>query len=40
MAFDEAIGRIVLFGGGADRNHFLNDTWLFDPSSNTWSRVS
>jgi hypothetical protein len=40
MAFDEAIGKIVLFGGGADRIHFRNDTWLFDPSSNTWSRVS
>jgi len=40
MAFDAAIGKIVLFGGGADRNHFQNDTWLFDSSSNTWSRVS
>jgi len=40
MAFDAAIGKIVLFGGGADRNHFQNDTWLFDSSSNTWSRAS
>jgi len=39
MAFDAAIGKIVLFGGGADRGHFQNDTWLFDSSSNTWSRA-
>lgn len=40
MAFDEAIGKIVLFGGGPDRNHFQNDTWVFDSSSNNWSQVS
>lgn len=37
MAFDGGIGKIVLFGGGADRHHFQNDTWLFDSITNTWS---
>lgn len=38
MAFDASTGKIVLFGGGADRGHFQNDTWLFDPGTTTWSR--
>jgi hypothetical protein len=38
MAFDEQLGKTVLFGGGGvDDSHSLADTWLFDGSS--WQEV-
>lgn len=37
MAYDAANGLVVLFGGGVDRGHFGADTWIYDPSRNTWS---
>ena len=38
MAFDHAVGKIVLFGGGPDRNRFQHDTWLFDSRTGDWER--
>ncbi len=38
MAFDEESGMTVLFGGAADIDQSLRDTWLFD--GNSWRRVS
>jgi N-acetylneuraminic acid mutarotase len=40
LGYDSVTRKIVLFGGGVDRDHFLNDTWLFDASANSWSRES
>lgn len=38
MAFDEAAGRLVLFGGGSRGLHYDNETWIYDPSSSRWRR--
>src|SRR5690242_2908760 len=37
MAFDAALGKVVLFGGGNSRTR-LADTWIFDGSN--WKRQS
>jgi N-acetylneuraminic acid mutarotase len=39
MAYDPPSGTVVLFGGGADREHFQADTWVFDPARLIWSSV-
>ncbi len=36
MAFDEARGQIVMFGGFAGGSQYLNDTWIWD--GNTWQQ--
>ena len=36
MLYADAARRIVLFGGGPDRNAFTNETWLFDIANSTW----
>lgn len=36
MAFDEARGRLVIFGGNG--GGLLNDTWEFDPRSSLWQQ--
>jgi hypothetical protein len=41
MVFDEAAGRIVLFGGGnAISPYELNDTWTWDPGQQDWVMLS
>lgn len=37
LALDPGSGRLVLFGGGVDRDHYLSDTWIFDPRIGEWS---
>ncbi len=39
MAYDSDSGTIVIFGGGVDREHFMGDTWVFDPTRRVWSSV-
>ena len=39
MAYDSESGAIILFGGGADREHFMGDTWVFDPTRRVWSSI-
>jgi len=37
MAYDELTGVVILFGGqGGPKNHYLNDTWIWNGS--TWSQ--
>jgi hypothetical protein len=36
MAFDEARGQVVMFGGFAGGSQYLNDTWIWD--GNTWQQ--
>jgi fibronectin type III domain protein/galactose oxidase-like protein len=36
MTFDEATGQLVLFGGFAGTNSYLNDTWAWDGT--TWTQ--
>ena len=38
MAYDEARGRMVLFGGGSSNEEFAADTWEYDGT--TWTRVA
>ena len=38
MAFDEASGKIVMFGGNPSGLNF-GDTWLYDYAENTWTEV-
>jgi len=39
LAYDSVTGKMVVFGGhGGDINR--DDTWLYDPSANTWERLS
>ncbi len=37
MAFDSVTQRVVLFGGFAGGGQYLNDTWLWDGATATWS---
>lgn len=37
MAYDPAIGKVVLFGGYSDDGQYLADTWTYD---GTWQQVS
>ncbi len=39
MAYDEADGQVILFGGW-DGGNPLNDTWTWDNSSNSWTQVN
>lgn len=36
MAFDDVIGRLVVFGGGSRGLQYDNQTWIYDPQSNGW----
>jgi hypothetical protein len=39
MAYDQAAKKVILFGGWSEGEGFLNDTWTFDPASNTWTNL-
>jgi hypothetical protein len=39
LTYSPKADRLVLFGGGADRNSFTNEVWIFDPNANTWTQV-
>lgn len=38
MVYDAGSGRVLLFGGWGNDGNF-NDTWAYDPQSNTWDEV-
>jgi N-acetylneuraminic acid mutarotase len=38
MVYDSASGKVILFGGnGANDAYYVNDTWAYDPTANTWT---
>jgi hypothetical protein len=39
MAYSSAADRVMLFGGGLDSDHATAETWLYDPSTNSWTQV-
>jgi N-acetylneuraminic acid mutarotase len=39
MVYDPATARVVLFGGWSQTAEF-NDTWLYDPAANTWTKAT
>jgi hypothetical protein len=40
LAYDEDRGAMVVFGGSGERDAVLDDTWLYDLSTNTWERLN
>ena len=40
MTADAGSGSIVIFGGGPTRETTTNETWLYDPAANVWTRVT
>jgi N-acetylneuraminic acid mutarotase len=36
MVYDSAVDRVLLFGGNSQQG---NDTWAYDPASNTWTNM-
>jgi N-acetylneuraminic acid mutarotase len=40
MAYDAAADKIVLFGGGPDWDQPTNETWIYDPQTNTWTDMT
>ena len=40
MAWDDDLGRVILFGGLDTQGNPLDDTWSFDPASDTWQQES
>ena len=39
LAYDEDRGKMVVFGGSGATTPVLDDTWLYDLSTNTWERL-
>ncbi len=39
MVYDSSRGVFILYGGWGDRTGFQDDTWVFDPETNTWSEI-
>ena len=37
MVLDPSTGRLIMFGGDHSDSDNLNDTWAYDPRTNTWS---
>ena len=39
ITYDDARGTMVVFGGSGENDAVLDDTWLYDLSTNTWKRL-
>ncbi len=39
MVYDSGADRLILFGGW-NGSMVFNDTWAYDPASNTWSKLN
>lgn len=40
LAFNPADGTLVLFGGGPRREEATDETWVFDPETDSWTLAS
>ena len=40
MVYDTQTNKVILFGGDGNNGNDLNDTWAYDPQSNTWTELS
>jgi N-acetylneuraminic acid mutarotase len=36
MVYDPSTDKVIVFGGGTDWKTFTDETWFFDPHTNTW----
>ena len=39
MTYSTKSDRIILIGGGPDKDSFTNEVWIFDPNAKTWTQV-
>jgi N-acetylneuraminic acid mutarotase len=39
MAYDPTTRRLIMFGGLDETDAFLNDTWAYDSTANTWTNL-
>jgi N-acetylneuraminic acid mutarotase len=39
-AYSTKAEQVILFGGGRNTNRFTDETWIYDPATNTWTDVS
>lgn len=39
LTYSTRSDRIVLIGGGKDRDSYTNEVWIFDPHAKTWAQV-
>ncbi|MFX1252160.1 MAG: Kelch repeat-containing protein [Promethearchaeota archaeon] len=37
MVYDPVNQKVILFGGGNENHIFMNDTWVYDYLTNTWT---
>ena len=37
MVYDSSTGEVIMFGGAASNGFGLNDTWVYDPTTNSWA---
>lgn len=40
MVYEPTTGQLLLFGGGADRDHAYGDLWRFDPVAQSWAEIT
>ncbi len=40
MAYDPDSGKVILFGGVDSDFNCLNDTWVYDRSTNSWTKYA
>ena len=40
IVYDTSNGQTIMFGGQSDDGNSLNDTWAYDPTTNTWTKLS
>ena len=40
MAYDSRADKVILFGGGAGKDAWTNETWSYDPKTNTWTDLT
>jgi len=40
MVYNQANGKVVMFGGFAGPQGLLADTWAYDPATNRWSMLA
>jgi N-acetylneuraminic acid mutarotase len=39
LTYSSKADKLVLIGGGADRDHFTAEVWIYDPQAKTWTQV-
>jgi len=39
MAYSDKANAVVIFGGGVDRQHPTDETWLYRTGANKWWQV-